>query len=193
MQVSLGVSLAAMLCLFAGSAMAGSAVLNSDMTAFDGPGDNYRPVLHLVAGQRIDILECDFKQWCQVEHDGTKGWVHAKLAQPTPGAGGGKPGQSGTPGADMPGSTGDSASGGGGAGGTKGGGSGGGSRPTFSKVGGIEFVGDPGKVGGGRPDGSLADFPGSSGDGRSSAMATESATPASAASEAAKAPPCRSC
>jgi uncharacterized protein YraI len=132
MKFSLGASLAAMLYLYAGSAFAGSAVLNSDMTAFEGPGDNYRPVLNLVAGQRIDVIECNFKQWCQIEHDGTLGWVHASLAAPKKSGG---DGSAGVPGSD----SGDTASGGG----TTGGSSGGGKTPKFSKVGGeITQTGD---------------------------------------------------
>jgi hypothetical protein len=185
MKVSLGASLAAMLCLYAGSALAGSAVLNSDMTAFDGPGDNYRPVLNLVAGQRIDILECNFKQWCQIEHDGTLAWVHASLAAPKKAGNGGT---EGTPESE----SGDTASGGGNAGG--GGSNGGGKLPKFSKVGGeITQTGDSGGSGGGSGGsggGTTARQRASAGGGGSDGS---SSMPASVATEIAPAPSCFRC
>lgn len=74
---------ASILLLTAGSAFAGAAVVATDMTVREGPGDTFRPILTLVAGMRVDVRECDIHQWCLVEHEGKRGWVHVQLSGPS--------------------------------------------------------------------------------------------------------------
>lgn len=76
------------LMLSAGSVLAGAAVVSTDMTAREGPGDEFKPVWTVVAGMRVDVRECDVHQWCLVEYEGRPGWVHVRLATADSGNGG---------------------------------------------------------------------------------------------------------
>jgi uncharacterized protein YraI len=62
--------------LTVGAASATTAISSADMTAHEGPGDEYKTLWVVSAGSRVDIRECNPFQWCFVIQQDKQGWVH---------------------------------------------------------------------------------------------------------------------
>ncbi len=67
------------------SAFAVAAVAKSAVNVRSGPGVNYAKIDILLAGQSVNVTQCQ-GNWCYVEKDGPDGWVSGKyLTAPTGG------------------------------------------------------------------------------------------------------------
>lgn len=66
--------------LFLGIAAAAAqpATVTSDLNLRAGPGTNFRVVLSMPRGSRVDILDCR-ANWCQVDFRGRVGWASANF------------------------------------------------------------------------------------------------------------------
>lgn len=69
-------------------ALATPAILHSDATVHEGPGDEYIVLWQLVAGTHVDVRECRQDEWCRVIRRSKQGWLKFEHLDLHPGVGG---------------------------------------------------------------------------------------------------------
>jgi hypothetical protein len=75
------------LALTAGSAWATPAVLLTDATLHDRPGEELATGSGFRAGTHGDVRECNADKWCRIERRGRQGWVRIESLDLYPGLG----------------------------------------------------------------------------------------------------------
>jgi hypothetical protein len=78
-------ALATLLTCLAAPALASPAVLYTDATVREGPGEQYGPLYQLLAGTHVDLRECTTDEWCRVIRRSKEGWVKLDALDIRPG------------------------------------------------------------------------------------------------------------